>query len=53
MRALRTRLPLVLFLILTSPVVTFAATVGGEPQETLWDWMVRLLTWAAGGWHYY
>jgi hypothetical protein len=53
MRALRTRIPLVLFLILSSPVVTLAGNTTGEPGESLWDWVVRLLAWAAGGWHYY
>jgi len=30
-----------------------AAAADPESQETLWDWLVRMLSWAAGGWHYY
>jgi hypothetical protein len=42
---------LVLLIVLTSPVVAFAA--GTEEGETLMDWICRLLRWAAGGWHGY
>ena len=51
MRTLRARLIIVTGLILTSPVVAFA----GDPDKTdsLWQWIVRLLTWSAGSWHLY
>ncbi len=42
---------LVLLLILASPVVAFAA--GNEAEDTIWDWIVRLVMWASGGWHGY
>ncbi|MFH1502772.1 MAG: hypothetical protein ABIG03_06965 [Candidatus Eisenbacteria bacterium] len=49
MRTLKGRLLLVVGLIMTSPV----AALAGDPdtQETAWDWLVRFLSWAAGGWH--
>lgn len=51
MRTLRSRLLLVTVLIMTSPVAALAADA--EAQETMWDWLVRALSWAAGGWHIY
>ena len=51
MRTLRAKLIIVAGLILTSPV----AALAGDPEKgaQLWDWLVRLLTWTAGGWHLY
>ena len=49
MRTLRSRLFLVVVLIMTSPVAALAADL--EAQESMWDWLVRFLSWSAGGWH--
>jgi len=38
--------------VLTSPLVAAAAS-NAESQDTLWEWLVRMLAWTAGGWHYY
>ncbi len=43
------RANIALIVVLTSPVVAFAAGAGDE--ETILDWFFRLLRWAAGGWH--
>ncbi len=51
MRTLRIRVPLVLSIILASPIVALAAPGGGE--GSLWEWIVRLLIQAAGGWFQY
>lgn len=50
MRALQVRVPLVLSLILASPLVALAAN--GE-TDTFWEWLVRYLIMAAGGWFGY
>jgi len=50
-KTLRARIALVLLVLAASPVAAFASNAEGE--ETLWDWIVRLLQWAAGGWHNY
>jgi hypothetical protein len=52
MRTFLARIFLVLVVVLASPVVAFAAD-NGETRDTLWEWFVRLVTWAAGGWHGY
>jgi len=51
MRALRARVALALLTVAATPVVAFAGNPGGH--ETMWDWVVRFLQWAAGGWHHY
>ena len=43
------RANIALLVVLTSPVVALAT--GGGDGETIVDWFVRLLIWAAGGWH--
>ena len=43
------RANIALIVVLTSPVVAFAA--GSGDGETILDWFFRLLRWAAGGWH--
>jgi hypothetical protein len=50
MQRLVARASLVLLVILVSPAASFAAGDGGE---TMWDWIVRLIMWASGGWHGY
>jgi hypothetical protein len=50
-KTLRARIALVLLVLAASPVVAFASDAGGN--DTIWDWMVRLLQWTAGGWHHY
>lgn len=51
MRATMARAGLILFVILCSPIASLAA----DPAtgDKVWEWVVRLLAWAAGGWHYY
>jgi hypothetical protein len=51
MRSLKARLLLVTVTMMAWPVAAMAADP--ETQETVWEWVVRLLSWAAGGWHYY
>ena len=51
MRTLRVRVPLVLSLILASPLVALACN--GESGDTFWEWLVRYLIQAAGGWFGY
>ncbi|MBM3307778.1 MAG: hypothetical protein FJY74_05580 [Candidatus Eisenbacteria bacterium] len=51
MTTLRARIALVLLVLAASPIVAFAAEQA--EQESLWDWIVRFLVWAAGGWHGY
>ncbi len=51
MKTLRARIALVLLVLAASPVAAFASDAEGK--ETVWDWMVRLLQWVAGGWHHY
>ncbi len=51
MKTLRARIALVLLVLAASPVAAFAGNEANE--ETLWDWIVRLLQWTAGGWHHY
>ena len=40
-----------MLMLAATPVAAFAASQEGD--ETLWDWIVRFLQWAAGGWHNY
>ncbi len=49
MRSLKGRLLLTVGLILTSPMGALAADP--EAQDTMWNWVVRFLSWDAGGWH--
>ena len=42
------RANIALIVVLTSPVVALAANGDGE---TIVDWFIRLMIWAAGGWH--
>jgi hypothetical protein len=49
---LLTRASLVLLGVLMSPTVVSAATEEGS-KDTIWEWFIRLITWAAGGWHGY
>lgn len=51
MLTLRARLIIVASLILTSPIAAFAGNP--DKSETLWDWIVRMMAWAAGSWHLY
>ncbi|MFH1689366.1 MAG: hypothetical protein ABIE42_03910 [Candidatus Eisenbacteria bacterium] len=51
MKRVLVRTNLALLVVLTSPVVSLAATPGDG--ETMLDWFFRLLRWAAGGWHGY
>ena len=51
MNSLRTRIVLVLLALAATPVAALAAD--GASEETIWDWIVRLMQWAAGGWHHY
>ena len=51
MKTLRARIALVLLVLAASPVVALAGDAQG--RDTIWDWMVRLLQWTAGGWHLY
>ena len=48
MRILRVRVPLVLSLILASPLVALA-----DNGDSFWEWLVRYLIQAAGGWYGY
>lgn len=50
MKTLRARIALVLLVLAASPVAAFASDA---ETETIWDWIVRLLQWTAGGWHHY
>lgn len=51
MKTLRARIVLVLLVLAASPVAALASDADGK--ETLWNWIVRLLQWTAGGWHHY
>lgn len=51
MRTLRVRVFLILCLILASPLVALAGNV--ESEDTFWEWVVRYLIQAAGGWFGY
>jgi hypothetical protein len=50
-RTLPVRVTLVLSLILASPLAALAGN--GESEDTLWEWIVRWLIQAAGGWFGY
>ncbi len=49
MKRLTTRVYLTLLIVLATPVACFAADLEGG--DSLFDWVVRFLAWAAGGWH--
>jgi hypothetical protein len=51
MRTLKARLLLAVGLVLASPLAAMAADPDGT--DTIWEWIVRMLTWAAGSWHLY
>jgi len=51
-KSLLTRTSLVVFSILASPTLVAAATDEAS-KDTIWDWFIRLVIWAAGGWHGY
>ena len=51
MRTLGARLFLVLAAILASPLVALAAS--GDGEDSFWEWLVRWLIKAAGGWFGY
>jgi hypothetical protein len=49
MKTLAARFFLVVLVILATPVSSLA---GGEASgDVWWEWFVRLITWASGGWH--
>jgi hypothetical protein len=50
-KTLKAKIALALLVLAASPIAAFASDVGDK--ETIWDWMVRLLQWTAGGWHHY
>lgn len=52
MKTLMSRVSLALLILATSPVICLAAT-NPDTEETLWDWLVRIFIWAAGGWFTY
>jgi len=49
MKTLAARIFLISLVILASPVGSLAAGHGGD--DAYWEWFVRLITWASGGWH--
>jgi hypothetical protein len=49
MKRLTTRVYLTLLIVLATPMACFAADPGAG--ESLFEWVVRFLAWAAGGWH--
>lgn len=51
MRALQARVALALLIVAATPVAAFAGNP--ETPEGIWEWIVRFLQWAAGGWHGY
>lgn len=51
MRTPRVRVFLILCLILASPLVAVAGN--GASEDTFWEWVVRYLIQAAGGWFGY
>ena len=48
MKTLAARISLISLVILASPV---AAQAGGHGGDLYWEWFVRLISWASGGWH--
>lgn len=51
MGALRARVVLALLTVAATPVAALAGDPDGH--QSIWDWIVRFLQWAAGGWHHY
>ncbi len=47
MKTFAARIFLISLLILASPAASLAE--GGD--ASYWEWFVRLITWASGGWH--
>jgi hypothetical protein len=51
MKRLMTRLSLALVIVATTPVICLAADP--DVEQSIWDWLVRIFIWAAGGWFTY
>ncbi len=49
MKRLTSRLYLTLLIVLATPVACLAADPEGG--ESILEWIIRFVVWAAGGWH--
>ena len=52
MKRLMSKISLALLIVATTPVVSLAVT-NPDVEENMWDWLVRIFIWAAGGWFTY